>query len=236
MQAYKPMDQIESGNVVDKIIAELTGAFASGRFSAGEKLPNEFELTKELGVSRNSLREAIKILSALGVVEIRRGEGTYICSEPKPSIFDSFAYSILLERSNSEEIVELRQILDEDVLVMAVQKCTQEQIEWLKANIAEMEQHFETGDLSKAAQTDYDFHIYLAECIQNRFLVRIVKGVYAFFKSSIEKNIRTEELFADAVSHHQEIVECLEKRDPAMVHEVVQHSLSSWRKDIQDKI
>ena len=119
---------------------------------------------------------------------------------------------------------------------MAVQKCTQEQIEWLKANIAEMEQHFETGDLSKAAQTDYDFHIYLAECIQNRFLVRIVKGVYAFFKSSIEKNIRTEELFADAVSHHQEIVECLEKRDPAMVHEVVQHSLSSWRKDIQDKI
>ena len=156
MQAYKPMDQIESGNVVDKIIAELTGAFASGRFSAGEKLPNEFELTKELGVSRNSLREAIKILSALGVVEIRRGEGTYICSEPKPSIFDSFAYSILLERSNSEEIVELRQILDEDVLVMAVQKCTQEQIEWLKANIAEMEQHFETGDLSKAAASGRD--------------------------------------------------------------------------------
>src|SRR5659263_89975 len=117
--AIKPID---GESVVQKVINRITYAINEGHFKVGDKIPSEFELMEELHVSRNSLREAMKILSALGIVEIKRGDGTYICSQIKPSMFDSLIYDLILVCSTSEEIVELRQTLDEAVLRLAIAK------------------------------------------------------------------------------------------------------------------
>ena len=236
MDMFGKMDAIGNQSVVEKVIHQLTAAISSGRFKLGERLPSEFELMEELNVSRNSLREAMKILSALGVVEIRRGDGTFICSQIKPSVLDSYVYSMMLESSSTEEIVELRQTLDEDVLVLAMRKCTQANIDCLTDYIKQMRYYFSQGELSKAAKADYDFHLYLAGCAHNAFLMRIIQGVYALFEGSIEKNIRTEELFARADQHHQDIVDCLKSKDESKVPDVVKSSLSSWRENVRQKM
>ena len=70
------LSPIDNSSIVDKIIDRIVKAISTGQFKVGEKLPSEFELMEELNVGRNSLREAMKILSALGVVAIRRGDGT----------------------------------------------------------------------------------------------------------------------------------------------------------------
>ncbi len=226
------MEPVPGCSVVDKIIYQIRDAIAQGRFSMGDKLPTEFELMEELHVSRNSLREAIKILATMGIVEIRRGDGTYICSEIRPNIMDFMVYSILLEDSNPEEIIELRQTLDEDVLSLAILRGTQEDIDKLEGYIAEMRMFFGQGDLKKAARSDYQFHICLAQSCHNKFLSRIVLGVYGLFEGSIENNIRTEEQFALADRHHQDIVECLKERDASRITQVIANSLSSWRSNV----
>ena len=99
-----------------------------------------------------------------------------------------------------------------------------------------MRRYFEDGEISKAANMDYQFHMYLTECTKNSFLCRIVAGVYRLFEHSIEKNIRTEELFAQADEHHQEIVDCLRQMDRERIKEVVSHSLSSWKANVRSKI
>ncbi|MFI3170702.1 MAG: FadR/GntR family transcriptional regulator [Faecalibacterium sp.] len=227
------MRAIPSGSVVDQIIEQIRQALTSGRFKRGDKLPSEFELMEELQVSRNSLREAMRVLGTMGVIEVRRGDGTYFCTEIKPSIMDFVVYSMLLEESNASEIVQLRQTLDEDVLDLAMQHCTSEDITQLESYIGTMHTAFANGDIPSAAKADYDFHIYLAHCARNRFLEHIVVGVYALFEPSIERNIRTETLFALADRHHQEIVQCLKEKDATAIPQVVARSLSSWRANIE---
>ena len=227
------MMPIDNSSVVDKILLQIRNAITSGRFKMGQKLPSEFELMEELNVSRNSLREAMKILSAMGVVEIRRGDGTYICDNIKPRVMDNVIYSVLMESSSAEEIIELRQTLDEDVLKLAMHKCTDEQISNLEKLIEGMRASFKEGNISRAAQLDYQFHLYLTECCQNKLLSHIVNGVYGLFENSIENNIRTESLFAQADQHHQEMVDCLKAKDDARVSEVISHSLSSWKENVK---
>jgi GntR family transcriptional repressor for pyruvate dehydrogenase complex len=227
------MEPVSGGSVVDNIIQQLRAAIASGRFQMGDKLPTEFALMEELHVSRNSLREAMKILSAMGIVEIRRGDGTYICKEIKPTVVDSVVYSMLLGASNSDEVIELRQTLDEDVMRLAMRKCTQEDIDQLQHYIHQMRYHFSEGEISKAAKMDYQFHVYLCQCCRNRFLSRMVLGIYHLFESSIEKNIRTEKLFAQADQHHQAMVDCLKSKDESRIPQVVAQSLSSWRENVK---
>ena len=227
------MEPVSSGSVVDNILQQIRISISKGRFKMGDKLPTEFELMEELHVSRNSLREAMKILATMGIVDIRRGDGTYICSEIKPNIMDSIVYDMLLETSSIEEIIELRQMLDEDVMRMAICKCTEENIRQLQDYIDRMRYYFRNGEISKAAKMDYEFHLYLIECCRNKFLSRVVTGIYGLFEGSIEKNIRTEEQFAQADEHHQEIVDCLLSKDDSRIKEVVGHSLSSWKENLR---
>jgi len=224
---------IPSQTVVQTIIERITNAIAAGRFKLGEKLPSEFELMQELNVSRNSLREAMKIMSATGIVEIKRGDGTYLTSQFNPNFFDTVIYSLILESSSDQEIIELRQTLDEAVLKLAMQKCTEQDIVKLQSYIDGMRKYFSEGNISKAAKLDYEFHLFLTDCCKNIFLARIVKGVYQIFEKSIEKNIRTEELFAKADENHQLIIDCLTKKDYGLIHQVIEQNLSSWKKNVK---
>lgn len=230
------MRPVNNGTVVDNVLQQIRNAISAGRFRAGDRLPSEFELMEELKVSRNSLREAMKILEAIGIVEIRRGDGTYICTEIKPNYIDSVAYSVLLEHSSAEELIEFRQTLDENVLRLAVRKSTDEDVSKLQGLVNQMQVKFKEGEISEAALLDLQFHQYLARCTRNRFLERMILNVYTLFEQSIEKNIRTEQLFASADQHHQAMVDCIVSRDESRVEEVIADSLSTWRKDIITKI
>ncbi len=230
------MVPIDSSSVVEQIINQITKAILTGRFHVGDRLPSEFELAGELKVGRNSLREAIKILSTMGIVEIKRGDGTYICQQLKPTVFDSTIYGLILGESTEEELYELRKILDEDMLTLAMQKCTAQDLETLEAFIEGMRVCFHRGDISRASKLDYEFHLYLAQCCHNSFIQRIITGVYRLFEQSIETNIRSEEEFAKADEYHQQMVDCLRANDAGHISKVVQDSLSSWRSKIHKSI
>ncbi len=224
--------KVEGESVVESVVRRMTLAIQKGKIKMGDKLPSEFELMEELGVSRNSLREAMKIMVAMGVIEIKRGDGTYLCSELKPSIFDTVVNSLILESTSNEQIIELRETLDGAVLRLAMVKRQEKDIDKLQKYVEAMREAFKKGEIKKAAQLDYAFHIYLIDCCQNPFLAHICKGIYRLFEASIENNIRTEKLFAKADEHHQDILTCLIHRDESEVEGVVRKSLSSWKQNI----
>ena len=223
------MKKAKQRSVVEFVTNQITDMVREGRFKVGDKLPNEFEIMDELNVSRGSLREAMKMLSAIGVVEIRRGDGTYICNKIEPTFLDFAIYSMIFSASTQETVVELRQSVDEMVLALAMKKCTQEDIDFLKNHINEMRACFIHNQTERAAELDMQFHKYLAECTQNPFIIKIVQSVYMLFENSIKQNLRTHEMFAKADEHHQSIVACLEAGDPSKVHEVVSECLSIWK-------
>ena len=91
-------------------------------FKPGDKLPTEMELAQQLGVGRNSVREAIKMLSYLGVVEIRRGIGTYVAETMPPSVVNPLILGLVFEQKTSREIIELRLLIETAVAEMLMQK------------------------------------------------------------------------------------------------------------------
>ncbi len=227
------LEPLESKTVVQLIIERITNAIAAGNYKRGQKLPSEFVLMEELNVSRNSLREAMKILSATGIVNIRRGDGTYVAAQLEPSFLDNVLYGLLFESSSDDEIVELRQTLDEAVLRLAMKKVKEEDVNHLQESTDRMKASFDHGDLERASKEDYQFHLFLTDCSGNAFLSRIVKGVYQLFQASIAKNIRVEDFFANADVHHQDIVNCLRSKKEEDISKVISQSLDTWRKNVK---
>ena len=164
-------------SVVDKTIRRIIEAISDGRYETGQKLPNEYELISELQISRNSLREAMRVLSTLGIVEIRRGDGTYVCDQINPSVFDSIIYGLVFDTSSSTELAELRQALDVTMIKLAMKKATDEDIAELQRSIDNMEILFKSGDTVAASKEDYNFHMTVIDICRNKLFSRIVKGV-----------------------------------------------------------
>ena len=95
------MTPVSNESVVQQVINKITDAIMAGEFKPGDKLPTEMEMISLFKVSRNSLRSAIQTLRAYGVVEVRRPEGTFVCSDFSPQILNPMLYSIILHEEES---------------------------------------------------------------------------------------------------------------------------------------
>lgn len=218
--------------IVNQIINEIIDSIVNGNYKAGMKLPNEFELIEEMQVSRNSLREAMKILSAMGIVEIKRGDGTYVCSQINPTMFDKVVYSMIYDASSSDELLELRQVLDEATVQLAIDKVTEEEMEQLQRNIDEMREAIRAHDIEQMKKNDLEFHLMLIDFCKNVFFIRIMKGVYGIFESSIWENVRIEQVDSRAADYHQRMLDCIREKKYEDVHQTVVESLSTWRERV----
>ena len=105
------LKKVTTQSVVQRVIDSLTDAMINRHLRPGDKIPTESELAESLGVGRNSIREAIKILVYLGVLEIRRAEGTFVCEGFSESMIDPMIYGIILDKEESyENLMELREL------------------------------------------------------------------------------------------------------------------------------
>lgn len=215
--------------IVNQIINEIIDSIVNGIYKAGMKLPNEFELIEQMQVSRNSLREAMKVLAAMGIVEIKRGDGTYVCSQINPTMFDKVVYSMIYDASSSDELLELRQVLDEATVQLVIEKITPEEIESLQKNIEEMREAIHNEDVELMKKNDLEFHLMMIEDCKNIFFIRIMKGVYSIFEKSIWENVTTEKVDSRAADYHQRMLDCIKNKNYEEVHQVVIDSLSTWR-------
>lgn len=228
----KSFTPVEKGNLIEQIMETITDAIIRGQFKAGTKLPSEYELTEQLGVSRNSLREAMKILSAMGIVEIKRGDGTYVCSQIQPSLFDNVVYSIIYDLSTNSELLELRRVIDMQIMRLAMDKITDEDAENIWKNIHQMEEAITREDYTTTEQLDYQFHLMLISVCRNKFFERMMKSVYGIFEKSIINTVAYEKRSSKVVRHHKNILNCILKKEADRIKEVVEESLETWQNQI----
>ena len=116
-------------SVVNKIVDNITNAIINGELNPGDKIPTEAELSESMGVGRNSVREAIKVLEAYGVVHIKRAEGTFVSQEYDSRMIYPVLYGIILQKDSTSQIVELRKVIDVGLLQLAVDKLRSKSLE-----------------------------------------------------------------------------------------------------------
>jgi len=223
------LEPVNTISVVDEVVKRITDAIVKRELKPGQKIPTENELCEKLGVGRNSLREAMKMLSALGILEIRRGDGTYIAEKVSPSAFDSVVYSVILEGSTPDEILELRKTLDIDVLELVVNKATDDDIALLDEIQTEFHMLIQQKNFEKVAAQDLKFHYALIDIARNPLFGRIVRGVYDIFWPSLENTLKDRQEYMGACQKHDEIMDVIKKRDKSRITEVIDKSLEIWK-------
>jgi GntR family transcriptional regulator, transcriptional repressor for pyruvate dehydrogenase complex len=162
-------------SAVDGAFHGLRHMIASGRLVAGQKFPPEADLCDELGVSRGSLREAVRMLSALGVIESRHGSGTYVSQLRPEEIIGSLALTVdLLPLSGLLDMYELRRVLESHAAAQAAARITAEAEAELLSLIEEMEA---TSNPDLASSLDARFHAAIAGAGGNPTLMALL-GVF----------------------------------------------------------
>ena len=166
----------------------------------GEKLPNELELAQQLGVSRATLREAIRTLADRGVLEVRRGRGTFV-SQQVEEIGD-FGFSSL---------EQVRGMFEPRCAALACRRAAPEELSDILEKGAAVERCIRAG--RDRTQADQAFHTAIVRAAHNEFLLRLLPIIHQAVSTAVERGEHREQLAEDTLRDHALLLEFLKKRD-----------------------
>jgi GntR family transcriptional repressor for pyruvate dehydrogenase complex len=178
----------------------------------GTKVPSERELTKELGVGRSTVREALNGLAMLGIVEIRHGQGVFVTGEPV-QVAEPSAITAALGRGVTNEFIEARLIVEVEVARLAARRRTDEDLARLEAALAEQEARLR-GDLASLVDVAAHFNVLLAEAAHNEVLSAMIES---FVSLMVERGplVYGLEGFGEwDMQEHRGLYEAVRDRDP----------------------
>ncbi len=177
----------------------------------GQQLPGENILSEQLGVSRSTLREAIKSLVSQGVLTVYRGKGTYV-SESMES-FVSFGLDELdFKRSRVKDLFEARLLFEPELAALACSRATDEELEDILAAGREVERHIHSNQ--DRTEADQEFHKKIAIASHNRFMLQLLPIVHSAVSETILLNEKQEQLSEETQKDHAQIMYFLKVRDP----------------------
>jgi DNA-binding FadR family transcriptional regulator len=172
---FKPVDGERPS---DSIAAQIRAHMASQVLQVGDKLPTERDLEVQFGVSRNSIRQALKSLADMGLLEIRKGAtgGAFVCGGSE-GVTNTFSDQFNLGTVRPEHLTEVRVIVGTEVARLATLRASADEIDALEANIAAAEKAAREGDISGRTEVNLEFHRILARMTHNPLLVTLTDAV-----------------------------------------------------------
>lgn len=200
-------------SAVDTAFHGLRAMIADGDLQAGDRLPSESELCESLGVSRSSLREAIRTLSALGVVETRHGSGTYVGALRASDLISTLSLTVgLLPLESMLELYELRRVLESHAAAQAAARADGEIVAELTRLLEELEGTFDDDEQS---ELDHRFHMAVARLAGNpalASLTEVLRGRSRSYRIFLTEDAQEIKRLSDA--GHRAILAAIERRDP----------------------
>ncbi len=158
--------------VTDEAIEKIKAMIASGDLRAGDRLPREAELAAQLGLSRSSLREAVRALSLVNILDVRRGDGTYVTSLDPNLLLEALSFIADFHRDDTvREFLRVRRILEPAATAMAAERITADETERLHALLDSLGPDPEADEL---IANDLEFHRRIAACSGNGVLCSLL--------------------------------------------------------------
>jgi len=202
--------------VTDDAILRVKEMITSGELKPGDRLPREADLAGRLGLSRNSLREAVKALSLVRVLDVRQGDGTYVSSLRADDLLGALSFVLDLHRGEESvlEVLQVRRILEPAAAAMAAQRVEPDEVAALRALCDAGERAKSVDDL---VEHDLAFHRAIARCSGNAYLARLLDTLAGpTARGRIWRGITGGGAVDRAVAEHRAIVDALAAREPEL--------------------
>lgn len=170
--------KLSTKKVSERVAEQMEQWVLSGSVGPGDKLPSVRELCDMFQVGRSAVRDAITTLKGKGVVEVRQGEGTFICYVHTAKIFENLLF---LNGTDIDNLYSVRKILEISTAEMAALHHQDRDIEKMKKAIYEMEKN----DQTNSWEADFTFHIAIAEATQNKVIVQLMQTISTIMKKAL---------------------------------------------------
>jgi GntR family transcriptional repressor for pyruvate dehydrogenase complex len=194
-----------------------------GSWREGEKIPPERDLCKRLGVGRASLREALKALEIMGMIEIRLGDGTYVCKRS-----DFFSRPLLWaivsgSEVDARELVEARMLIEVELAGLAAERANAEQVRLIAAQLDRMEKAKNTP--LQFVQADIDFHLAIGQAASNGILMNALHLIRNLLHEWVLSAVAAKGVAEKACEQHRKMLSAIELRDAATARQAMQKHL-----------
>lgn len=172
---------VKSNRAYRQVVLQFQEQVRAGRLHPGDRLPPERELAIQFGVSRNSIREAMRELDLVGLIDSRHGEGTFVASPSAETIVKPFRAVIELSSTASDSVMEFRRAVEPGVAALAAQNITQQGADRLLTALRNFEQAVEEGR-QDVREADANFHLMTGEVTGNPTVVGVHSALYSLLK------------------------------------------------------
>lgn len=190
-------------NVANRIVEMIE---SENRFSVGDKLPNEIDFASELGVSRSTLREAIRILTTNGMLEIRRGKGTFVTAN---TIISSGNLNDIA--SGLDDLFEMRLMFEPDCAYLAAQRATDEELDIICYYGEQIEKKILSGE--DRTFEEQKFHESIANATHNSFVKQFIPVIFKAIKKGVVVLTKDKDVSSENMNDDRLIMDFLKKRN-----------------------
>jgi GntR family transcriptional repressor for pyruvate dehydrogenase complex len=202
--------------LTDEAILKIKGMILSGELKPGDRLPPENQLSEALGLSRSSLREAVKALELIRVLDVRRGDGTYVTSLTPSLLLDAMSFVVDIHQDASVlELFEVRRILEPAAAALATPRVTAADVQHLRALLTQVDGTTSVDDL---VAHDIVFHRHICELSGNAYLTRLLDTLSgSTLRARVWRGLTQDGSVERTLTEHRAIVDALESGDAGLV-------------------
>lgn len=223
LKADAIIDRIEVKNLTNTIMAQLEQRIISGELAEGEKLPSEQQLSEQAQVGRRSVREALKALEMKGLVEIRRGSGTFVARNDFDGYIESLVRNVQaylsLDRVKLRHLLQFRELLAGSIITVLASHPDAEIVAALEGSIAAQTAAFRKKDINAYTRAHVQFHSIIVESLDNPIVTMMYSQIVKLLAPTMKRAAGTPGIMKSAIREHEQILEAIKSGDAKQAHD-----------------
>lgn len=224
------MKEIHKISITDAVVDNLKELIESGQYAIGEKLPTESRLCEKLKVSRTSVREAMRVIQALGYINLLPGKGAFVASYA-PATSSDLWYDV--ENAKFNDFMEVRMAIETLSVRLSVERASSKQVKELEQIHKSFLEANESKDLVCLIMLDELFHTKIISYTRNQLLININKQLLESFRVYRGDSFMNNEVYANAVEPHSRILFCFQTKNASLAVQEMRNHLEITSQDME---
>jgi GntR family transcriptional regulator, transcriptional repressor for pyruvate dehydrogenase complex len=225
-------------SLADELTEELLTRIIDGRYPPDSALPPEGDLAREAGMSRLTVREAVKTLRAKNVVRVERGRGTYVNPVDQWTALEALVRATVHRESTAgrtlpERLIEARRIVEVGAAELAADRRTDEDTARLEAQLAEMSAADEAGDVDAFVAADLAFHETVLHAAGNGLIAALLDPLSRLLVPARRQTSEFDDIRRHALEYHTAILEAIQARDPEQARRAMHDHIDQTQEDLR---
>lgn len=213
--------------LADQVVGQIRDLVAEGTYSVGDRLPNETELSELFGVGRSTIREAMRVLSNRGLVDVRHGDGTYVAARAMRESLDE-----RLGRAELDDIYEARSVLESALSVLAARRRDAKDVAAMRKCLKQREAAIRAGDVAAYANADFAFHLAIAKAAKSPALLEVYESFVQSVQPRLESATTADYIRNERDPLHAALCDAIADGDVTETRRLVRSHLNKSAKDL----